>query len=86
MIYQKESSADGAVLIVTSSGADPSQDLEETAARTVGLQRLHQVSMGQGQQQVAIDKLKAAAEQGDWLCLKNLHLALSWLPQLQKVE
>lgn len=28
--------------------------------------------------------LKSAAEKGDWLCLKNIHLVSSWLPNLEK--
>jgi hypothetical protein len=30
--------------------------------------------MGQGQTEVALEKLHLAAEKGEWLCLKNLHL------------
>jgi len=40
--------------------------------------------MGQGQSEIAIEKLKSAAERGDWLCLKNLHLMTFWLPTLEK--
>lgn len=40
--------------------------------------------MGQGQVTVALDHLHAAARQGDWLCLKNLHLMTYWLPTLEK--
>lgn len=29
--------------------------------------------------------LLEAAEQGNWLCLKNLHLMISWLVQLDKM-
>jgi dynein heavy chain 2, cytosolic len=40
--------------------------------------------MGGGQQEVAINLLRAAAQAGTWLCLKNLHLVVSWLPALEK--
>lgn len=40
--------------------------------------------MGQGQAEVALQLLRECARSGDWLCLKNLHLAVSWLPTLEK--
>ena len=40
--------------------------------------------MGQGQADVARSLLHECARSGDWLCLKNLHLAVSWLPTLEK--
>ncbi|CAM9367763.1 unnamed protein product [Discosporangium mesarthrocarpum] len=40
--------------------------------------------MGGGQQEVAVSLLRAAAQVGDWVCLKNLHLVVSWLPSLEK--
>lgn len=42
--------------------------------------------MGQGQADLAVQMLKECARNGDWLCLKNLHLVVSWLPVLEKVE
>ncbi len=40
--------------------------------------------MGQGQADVALNLLRECTRSGDWLCLKNLHLAVSWLPTLEK--
>uniref|UniRef100_A0A671UXN0 Cytoplasmic dynein 2 heavy chain 1 n=1 Tax=Sparus aurata TaxID=8175 RepID=A0A671UXN0_SPAAU len=64
------------VLIIISPGADPSQELAELAAETI--------SMGQGQADVALATLRECSRNGDWLCLKNLHLVTSWLPLLEK--
>lgn len=33
-----------------------------------------QVAMGQGQADVALQMLRECSINGDWLCLKNLHL------------
>ena len=41
--------------------------------------------MGQGQSEVAMKLLSDCSKNGDWLCLKNLHLVTSWLPNLEKV-
>ncbi len=40
--------------------------------------------MGQGQSEVAVSLLRQCAQSGEWLCLKNVHLAVSWLPSLEK--
>lgn len=45
-----------------------------------------QVAMGQGQADLAVQMLRECARNGDWLCLKNLHLVVSWLPVLEKVD
>lgn len=41
--------------------------------------------MGQGQADVALATLRECSRNGDWLCLKNLHLVTAWLPLLEKV-
>ena len=41
--------------------------------------------MGQGQAEVAVQLLHDCATNGEWLCLKNLHLVTAWLPTLEKV-
>uniref|UniRef100_A0A914RBW7 Dynein heavy chain region D6 P-loop domain-containing protein n=1 Tax=Parascaris equorum TaxID=6256 RepID=A0A914RBW7_PAREQ len=69
---------------MTGAGADPSQDLEELAKNEIGSNRFYAISMGQGQQQNAVDTLRRAAENGDWVCLKNLHLVIASLPAIQK--
>ena len=43
------------------------------------------VAMGQGQAEVAMQLLQDCATNGEWLCLKNLHLVTAWLPTLEKV-
>lgn len=72
------------ILIVISPGADPSQELQDTAADVVGVDKYHQVAMGQGQADIALQLLHDCGRNGEWLCLKNLHLVTSWLPVLEK--
>eukprot|EP00064_Thunnus_orientalis_P009632 superscaffoldBa00001237_g9657 len=72
------------VLIIISPGADPSQELAELASETVGRDNYHEISMGQGQADVALATLRECSRNGDWLCLKNLHLVTAWLPLLEK--
>jgi dynein heavy chain 2 len=72
------------LLFISSPGADPSKELEEYAMKTIGSGQYEELAMGGGQQEVAIKMLRSAAQNGSWLCLKNLHLVVSWLPTLEK--
>eukprot|EP00050_Salpingoeca_kvevrii_P020215 m.95860 g.95860 ORF g.95860 m.95860 type:complete len:4292 (+) comp8765_c0_seq1:164-13039(+) len=83
-IYENESTPSEPILIMVSSGSDPSEDLQELANKIVGSARFHQVAMGQGQSERAMQALRDCARDGDWLCLKNLHLVTPWLQHLEK--
>jgi len=83
-LYREESSMDTPVLFVTSPGSDPSKELEEFAEAEVGRDNFQELSMGGGQNELAIQMLREAASKGFWLCFKNLHLVVSWLPSLEK--
>uniref|UniRef100_A0A8C3BC42 Cytoplasmic dynein 2 heavy chain 1 n=1 Tax=Cairina moschata TaxID=8855 RepID=A0A8C3BC42_CAIMO len=72
------------ILIIISPGADPSQELQELASVERDTECYHQIAMGQGQADLAIHTLKECARNGEWLCLKNLHLVIPWLPLLEK--
>nr|BBC28429.1 cytoplasmic dynein 1b heavy chain [Yamagishiella unicocca] len=83
-LIEGESRGDEPVLFITTPGADPSQELSEHAAATMGKEKYHEVAMGQGQAEKAVVLLRECAKSGDWLVLKNVHLAVSWLPSLEK--
>ena len=70
------------LLLVTTAGADPSSELREMA--TACSASLVSVPMGQGQAEVALERLEACSRRGDWLLLTNLHLVISWLDVLEK--
>lgn len=50
----------------------------------IGRQAFHEVAMGGGDNDAALELMKEAAEKGEWVCLKNLHLVTPWLPKLEK--
>jgi len=83
-LVERESNASQPVLFTTTPGADPTTELAEYANATIGRDRYFEVAMGQGQADIALNLLRECARSGDWLCLKNLHLAVSWLPTLEK--
>lgn len=72
------------LLFITMAGSDPTQELEDFAAKKIGREKFHQLAMGSGQTDRAMEMLETACRDGHWLCLKNLHLVNSWLPHLEK--
>lgn len=83
-IYSEESTSTTPILIITTPGADPSNEIRLLAEKEIGLSRYKELAMGGGQQPLAIKMLNEAARDGDWLCLKNLHLVVSWVSMLEK--
>ena len=79
-----ESNSTTPVLLISSPGADASKELQEYALRTVGPSSYEEIAMGGGQQELALHMMRAAAASGSWVCLKNLHLVVAWLPNLEK--
>eukprot|EP00879_Flechtneria_rotunda_P011225 GHRR01011724.1.p1 GENE.GHRR01011724.1~~GHRR01011724.1.p1 ORF type:complete len:1363 (+),score=486.85 GHRR01011724.1:1838-5926(+) len=85
----QETNSKTPVIFILSTGADPTAMLERFGERKGWLmgQRLHVVSLGQGQGLLAETMIKQAAGAGDWVCLQNCHLAASWMRRLEeKVE
>ena len=83
VLYEETASA-VPLLLISSPGADASKELQEYATKTVGAANYEELAMGGGQQEIAQHLLRTAAQNGSWLCLKNLHLVVSWLPTLEK--
>ncbi|CAI4230143.1 unnamed protein product [Auanema sp. JU1783] len=79
-----ESTAKEPILLILSSGADPSQELEELAKKVVGAEMFESISMGQGQEMIAVTALRKAMREGGWVCLNNVHLMLSIVPLIHK--
>ncbi|GET89825.1 dynein heavy chain, putative [Leishmania tarentolae] len=76
-------SATSPILLMTSSGADPSMEIQDVATHLVGKERFVQVALGGGQTDNALLQIRRCAVQGDWLLLKNLHLVLDWASVLE---
>lgn len=79
-----QTSCDEPMLLITTPGADPSQELQTLAYQAIGRSKFFQLAMGGGQTDEGIRLLKQAAAEGNWLCLKNLHLVIPWVSVLQK--
>eukprot|EP01013_Petalomonas_cantuscygni_P031315 TRINITY_DN574_c0_g2_i2.p1 TRINITY_DN574_c0_g2~~TRINITY_DN574_c0_g2_i2.p1 ORF type:complete len:4342 (+),score=1501.02 TRINITY_DN574_c0_g2_i2:256-13281(+) len=83
-IVDTASSSTEPMLFITTPGADPSQDLMDVAVQRVGKECYSELAMGGGQMEAATDLLKRGSSNGEWVTLKNLHLVVGWLPQLEK--
>lgn len=72
-------------IFVLSSGADPTGMLLRFAKDMNYTERLHVISLGQGQGARAEALISLALRSGDWVLLQNCHLAKSWMPNLEKL-
>ena len=81
-----ESTPKTPIYFMLSPGANVVADLDKKAAE-YGLQKgvsYHNVSMGQGQDVVAMLCLETAHRNGHWVILNNVHLMPKWLIELEK--
>ncbi|KAI9203256.1 dynein heavy chain and region D6 of dynein motor-domain-containing protein [Polychytrium aggregatum] len=74
-------------IFILSTGSDPTAALMKFAAsKDVEMQdRLHMISLGQGQGPIAEDLVRRALVSGDWVFLQNCHLAASWMTKLENM-
>ena len=73
------------VIFILSTGADPTAMLQRFAMKMGWApgERLHMISLGQGQGKIAEMMVAQAAQKGDWVCLQNCHLAKSWMLDME---
>merc|ERR1719343_1389921 len=68
-------------------GVDPTPTIEALGRKlniTEASGRLVNISMGQGQETIALNALTKSAKEGGWIMLQNIHLMQAWLKQLER--
>ncbi len=74
------------IYFILSPGANVVGDLDQLAEKNGLVKNVsyHNVSMGQGQDMVAMSSLESAHRNGHWVILNNIHLMPRWLEELEK--
>lgn len=76
------------IFFILSPGVDPLMDVEKLGQQLgfcIENENFHNVSLGQGQESVAEERMRRAKQIGDWVVLQNIHLVASWLPSLYAI-
>ncbi|OQR83181.1 sporangia induced dynein heavy chain [Achlya hypogyna] len=73
------------LIFVLSQGSDPAKDLLTFAIATKMDAKLKSIALGQGQGTLAARLIENAMQKGEWVLLQNCHLALSWMPDLERI-
>jgi dynein heavy chain len=77
-----ESTCRKPILYLLSAGSDPTMMIDEIAKKKKRFPT-DKVSMGEGQEIIALDKIKAGFLTGNWVILQNSHLGLGFMERLE---
>ena len=73
------------LIFILSPGADPRIELMNLAEKLGLKNSLLMLSLGQGQENAAIKAMNKSMNEGKWVLMQNCHLAVSFMPTLEKL-
>ena len=71
------------LIFILSPGANPVKFLRDFA-RNMNI-TMRNISLGQGQGDIAKRAIMDSIKTGEWVCLENCHLARSWMPKFEEI-
>lgn len=80
----EQSSCERPILMISQPELDPATELRGVALKKWGAQKYQELAIGRGSEQRALQAMRQAAAQGQWLCVKNVHLVPEWLAQMER--
>lgn len=78
----QESKKDEPIILIALSGTNPSKELKDYAEEKLGPSKYTELSVGKDHEKQAMASVRKAAQNGQWICLKNIHLAPDLLKQM----
>ena len=82
----EDSTCSTPIIFVLTPGADPMTALLKLSKEIGGeAQSMTAISLGQGQGPLAEAAMNEAMDKGQWVCLQNCHLCVSWMPSLERL-
>jgi len=75
------------VLFVLFPGVDPTPEVEQVGAangKSIADGTFINISMGQGQEEIALNHLTDAGKTGKWAMFQNVHLMQSWMKRFER--
>ncbi|KAL1023853.1 hypothetical protein UPYG_G00047240 [Umbra pygmaea] len=73
------------LVFILSTGSDPMGAFQRFAKERGYQDRVHSISLGQGQGPIAEKLILEALKTGDWIFLQNCHLAVSWMLAMEEL-
>jgi dynein heavy chain, axonemal len=78
-----DSNSTSPLIFILSPGSDPFASLSSFAQAKKRI--IKPISLGQGQGPVAEKMIQEGQKTGDWVVLQNCHLAVTWMPTLERI-
>lgn len=73
------------ILFITSGEIDPSKDILDFAHNKFGKEKYIEMAIGKGQEKTVMQQVRRAADNGFWICVKNVQLVPNWLNELDEM-
>lgn len=79
-----ETKEDEPILFITNGEIDPSKDVSDYSQHKFGANKFTEMSIGKGQEKGVMQQLRQSAQNGGWICVKNVQLVPNWLNELNE--